>query len=620
MAKDKNKKQEDLASKYISEFKAWRNELSQYWEEIDKRQEMYEGYKRDAELGMPHVSLNTAFAMVESMVAKANESTMAVTVKARGQNFMEDFESWVSSTVENALEDPDVAMLHMPFRKVREEYMREFLVKGNAVAAVEWCYKTSVINGKKKVIADNPYSYVLPLKSVIFNPTRTLATSGVYYIEKFVSYSDLKKGEYNKEKDKGLYNNLPKIKELSEKEGKMVDAEDQFFFSGEKKFSRKVEPIRILERWDGADLTVIALIKDEGVVIREANDPMKIGRAPLFPAMNYVVEGRPYAYGEIDAIYEAVMAQDAIVSQNIELVNRSLKPNAIVDPLSGIDLDALMLIMTDGGVTYGDPDKIKNIPIQLPPAQAFTTIEQLQQAIERAGRFSPYSTGVPNQVSDKTAGTASGIQALQSAAEPNFQVKMDAIKDFFLTPLANTVLKMVANLMSPKDIRYSLLEGKSQSWVAATKGILMGAPKLQDFVISGVIDEEDLEMYTTVPDEYGELAPIPGALSMPVFDVEWLVRVDLDNQSAADQKEKTQQKLEWIQLCKELGVPLDSVKVAMEIGREIDDWNPEEMFAMDQIGSPDQVAEMPQPGMDPMQGMPQGMPPMQPQMAPQPMY
>ena len=588
-------KEQETIQSYVDEFKSWKSELQKYWKQIDKCQEMYEFYKREQSDTQSQISLNTPFAIVESMVSKANEANVVVTVNAKGEKGLTEMEKWLSSILKDALDDPDVAQFKGTFRKTREKFFREFLVKGNAVASVEWLKKSTVIGDKKTVLANNPYVKCRNLKSVIFNPTRTLSDSDIYYIESWVKYSDLKNQEYDKKSDAGIYKNLGKLKSVATEDKK--DVEDEYYYSNGTRIQKKGEPIHIIERWEGAKYSVIA---DDQVLIREEEDPFKIGGHNLVFAMNYVVGDRPYAYGEIDAIYMPVRAQDTIVNQSIDIVNKSLRGSYLTKPGSQIDPDILIDIIENGGVAEGDPALIGVVPINPIPAQAFTTIDTIQQAIERAARYSPYSSGVPNQQSDKTAGTMGGIQALQQASEPNFEVKLDALEECFMRPVARIYYKMIANLMSPSDVRYGMLEGKSSDWVKANKAILQGSPTMKDLVEAGYLDQESAQEYmNTVDPMTGEIIPIPGADKAIVFDVDWLIDVRLDNQSAADKESRVNKTMQWIQFAQQMGIQFSPERTAVYVAEKqgIDDseelmLNEEEKMGQQQQMMAQQEQEM----------------------------
>ena len=544
--------------KKVKEFLNWKKELKKYWSQIDANQELYEFYRKEGETNN-NISLNTPFSIVESIISRTNDTNINITVKAKGENNLVELGDYIASIVKGIIDDPDVAQIHGTFRKIKEMFVREFLVKGNAVGIVEYCYKKQ----GGKVIADNPYIRILNLKNVIFNPTKTLSTSDKYYIESFVNYDDLVKNEYDNKTGKGLYKNLGALKKFQDE--KMKDEEGQFFISGAKKIQKKVKPIKIIEVIDGARYIVIA---DDKIVIRTEYNQFKTGGHTLLTAMNYVQVDRPYAYGEIDAIYKPTIAQDTIVNQSMDMVNRYLRPSILVnDP--NVNLDELIIIIENGGVMNGDPEGIGAVPQNVPPTQAFQTIDIMQQAVERAARWSPYASGLPSQQSDKTQGTKGGIQSLQQASEPNFQVKLDAIEESFLEPFARIALKMVANMIGKDDIRYGLLKNKRQQWVSATKGILLGKATISDMVMIGLMSEEEAQEYLTMQDPItGQPIPIPGADKAYIFDIDWLINAKFDNQSKVAKEQETQKKIELIQLGSQLGVQWNPDRVITRLAEE----------------------------------------------------
>lgn len=561
------------AAHYVHEFESWKSDLRPYWNMIDKNQEMYEFYKREETETSSDVSMNTPFAIVESMVSKMNDTTLSVTVRAKGKNGMDAFEEYIGSVLKNAIEDPDVAAIHGTFRKKKEMFTREFLVKGNAIAEVQYCYQTQITDGKKVVLADNFYLDVLNYKSYIFNPAYQADSSPVKYLEKYVSLDYLKEQEYKEEeveegegkkktktkRSKGIYTNLAAVEEAMTKSDSK-DHKDQQYIAGDAKVNRKVEPIRILERWEGAKLIVIAL---DSIIIREEYDPKKTGDSGILVAMNYKIQGRPYAYGEIDAIYKLVRAQDTVMNQSIEMVNKFLRPSILVSDLDA-DLDAIIEVMEAGGVTYGNAQGVTAIPTNVPPQAAFQSIETVQQAIERAARFSPYASGVPSGATDKTQGTATGINSLQQAAEPNFQVKVDAIEESMMQPYARAGLKMIGRLMGEEEVRYGFLNSKGAKWVMATKGILTGKATVNDLLTVEMIKPEEVpELLAEMGVELTpEMNPLD-AMESVVFDTDWLVDVKLDNQSAADKYEESQRQMALIQMAMQMGVQINPDRVVM---------------------------------------------------------
>jgi hypothetical protein len=171
---------------------------------------------------------------------------------------------------------------------------------------------------------------------------------------------------------------------------------------------------------------------------------------------------------------------------------------------------------------------------------------------------------------------------MQQASEPNFQIKLDALEESFAEPVARTELKMIANLMSPTDFRYGMLQGKTSEWVKAGKNILMGKPKVSDLLAIGYTTPETaLEMTHTMQpagvDENGQevmdIVPIPGADKAVVFDIDWLVDVRLDNQSAAVKEQEVQGVIEWLQFAQEIGNQISPERAAVYVAEKkgIDD-------------------------------------------------
>ena len=468
----------DFVQEQCDEFKAWREELRKYWPVIDRNQDLYEFYREQGETDN-NISLNTPFAIVESMISKANDTTLDVIVKAKGENGLLEFGTYIGAIIKDAIEDVDVAQVYGSFRKTKENFLREFLVKGNAIAMVEYCYKKS----GGKVIADNPYTRILNYKNVIFDPTKTLSTSGKYYIESYTTWKDLTNNEYDTKTGKGLYKNLGEVKKY--KDDKSQDS-DEYNISGDRKIKKRVAPIHILEIFEGTSYKVIA---NDKILIREEDDPMKVGGHTLVTAMDYVIGDRPYAYGEIDAIREPTLAQDKIINSSLDMVDRYNRPSIVVDDPS-MDLDELIMIIENGGVMFGNSKGVASVPVNVPPAQAFQTVDVMQQAVERAARFSPYASGMPSAQTDKTQGTMGGIQALQAASEPNFKIKLDALEESFMQPVAMLYLKMIASLMGRNETRYGILRNKKSEYVTATKGILQGKATITDLVITGLLTEK----------------------------------------------------------------------------------------------------------------------------------
>ena len=618
MAKDSYKDDEaktsadDYVEKKLKRFHSWREDLKPYWGLIKRNQEMYEFYKSEYSETSSDVSFNMAFSMIESMLAKSNDSTISSKVLAEGNGDLEEFEEYTAGVLKEAIEDPDIARYKSHFRKVKEVWTRDLLAKGNAVGELGYCYKTGMYEEQKEVLADNPYVANRSLFSLVFNPSGPMDESEEYMIEKHVSFKALKDQEEKEveeevegvkvKRTEGIYKKLDELKLALDKEGKLVDASDEQFLAADQKIKRKVEPVHLIESWIGPKLCTIAVTAhNKGIIIREAYDPLHIGTHPFLLGMRYKIEGRPYAYGEVDAIYKTVRAQDTVLNQSIESVNRYLRPSVLVkDPQA--NLDSLLTLMELGGIDYGDPAGVGPIQANPPPAQAFQLHDLLQQGIERAGRYSPYANGGTSDATDKTAGTATGIMRLQAASEPNFKMILDDINDYFMKPLGNAYFKMIGHLMGETEVRYALLKGKNAGWVKATKGLMMGKMTIADMVTTGLIQEEELqnpEFISELLADFGATDPQMLLEETILFDVDWIVEVTLDDQSEADRQEKIQQEIGVIQLGMQTGVPINPEKafkyIARQTGMEdIDEimFTPEEIQQQQMQAQQQQQAEI----------------------------
>lgn len=566
----------ETVRKYVAEMDGWLKDLKPYWGQMARNEEMYEFYKSEYTETASNVSLNTPFAIIESQIARENRASIDVTVEAEGDGSLGEFEEWVAALTKGAIEDRRVARIHGTFRKKKERWSRQLKVTGNAIAEAAYCYRTSVRDGEKVTVADNPYVVNRHYTQVVFNPARQLDSSNVYYVVDHMRIEDMEAQRYEEPKEEGdlpsgRFRNLGELrKRPGKKEAWTQTDDDQVrYIAGDTKVSRKNEPVKVVTRWElkPAGWTRCVFADDRVMVMPDQVDPLRIGGHNLLIGMRYVVEGRPYAYGEMDPIYKPVRAQDTIVNQKIEMLNRYLRGSYVAGP--SIDVDSLMMVLDQGGVMSGNADEVKPVPVNLPPGQAFQEIGELQQAIERAARYSPYSAGTPNSSSDRTQGTKGGIIALQTAAEPNVETQVDDVEDMFMTPYADMVLRMKAEYMSDDETANALIEGKDKEWVKVARGIVRGKATLRDFVTSGIIGEEQFEDATTTEGPDGRKVKIPGSEDALVFDVSWIVSAKLSVQSATEKQNALSRSQAIIQFAIErLGAQFDADRTTKYLGRE----------------------------------------------------
>lgn len=564
-----------LAIKYAKEMKSWKDDLKKYWTQMTKNEELYEFYKSEYTETGSNISLNTSFAIIESQIAKENSSAMQVTVKAEGDNRLHDFEEWVASAIKHMMTDQKVASIKGTFRKKRERFSRQLKVVGNAVAEVSYCYSTQVVNGKKAVVADNPYIINRHYKNLVFNPARQFDNSNIYYVIDTMSYEDMKNQEFASQKDKdgkevtsGKFRNLDLLAKSIKKEGsKQNDDSEIKYVSGDIKIAKKNEAIEVITRWElkKAGWTRCVFANGKVMVMPETVDPLKIGGHNLLLAMRYVIEGRPYAYGEMDPIYKIARAQDTIVNQKIEIIEKGLRGSYIAG--SSLDVDSLMLVLQQGGVMTGDGSDLHSVPVINPPQAAFLETNEMQQALERAARYSGYEDGATQSSTDKTKGTGRGIIALQTASQPNTQSQIDDIEEMFLEPYAYKGMKMKAQYMSPDETFFALIEGKNAEWIKISKGILAGTATLMDFITNGTISKENANSIIGTKDQEGN----PITMDSVLFETSWLVSVSLKAQDANEKMQKlTQEQALIFDSVKNLGIQVDPDRTFMFFAEQQD--------------------------------------------------
>lgn len=561
----KGETETERVQRYAKEMKQWKDDLRQYWVQMTKNEELYEFYKSEYTETAVNVALNTPFAIIESQIARENQASLVVTVQGEGENNLAEFEKWVASAVKQILQDRKVAAIHGTFRKKKERFSRQLKVVGNAAAEIAYCYETQVVNGKKTVIADNPYLINRHYKQIIFNSSRQFDSSNVYYVVDHMRFEDMQNKRYQevtrdgKTTSTGKFRNLDQLQKSIKKNGNtQTDDTEIRYTSGDEKISKKNEAIEVVTRWElkPAGWTRCVFASGRVMVMPDEVDPYKIGCHNLLLAMRYVVEGRPYAYGEMDPIYKIARAQDTIVNQRIEIINKYLRGSYIAG--SSIDVDSLMLILDQGGVMNGIGTDLTSVPVITPPQGSFLETTELQQALERAARYSPYSNGTGQAAEDKTKGTKGGILALQGAQEPNTETQIDDLETMLLEPYAYKGLAMKSTYMSPDETFFALLEGKNAEWVKISKGILSGSATLQDFVTVGILSKEEAAQVIGQPGADGKTV----ANDTMLFDVSWLIKITLDAQSAQERANQISQEQALIEFtAKELGAQFDPDRV-----------------------------------------------------------
>jgi hypothetical protein len=233
----------------------------------------------------------------------------------------------------------------------------------------------------------------------------------------------------------------------------------------------------------------------------------------------------------------------------------------------------------------------------LPPA-GFELLGYLQQRAESSSGIGAYLGGVPNQTSDKTQGTATGIQSLIAQAVSPVRDRQLNLEESIIEPVVNKWLKYAGRLMGKDEIKYVFVGGQSPRWVSITKGLLLGKIKISDLLEAELIPEEDIQEIVALKTLEGQQKD-PGYIFDPekeiVFDVDWIIRVEAGSMAEEDTEKDLQAFDSSVMMARELGVPLDPTKVWQERAMRAGIKEPEQYIMQPQQGM-GQDPNMMQPG------------------------
>ena len=616
----------------VNEFTDWHTKSVPYWDDMRIDEQLFQGFDPQNPQRIP---TNTVPSMIESFVARLMDTSWSVKTKVKGAigPINRKIEQSIQNVGESLRDDSDVAQFYGSYNSEKEKLSRDFFVAGNCIATVEYCYyATETLEGKKKVLADGPYLKYHPWDRYVFNPAFTFSTSPVKYLQDFTNIAALEVDEevseevnepyetsyldeYGAEQQdtgykrttttKGKWKNLDLLRErYAERGGLMVEtytgigdafgAGSHFFTASGQEVSQYAENIELLYRMDGPYLTVIA---DRTTIIFEEYDPYGIGADNVVTAMNYSYKNRPYAYGEMAMARGVIRLQDQSFNQRAAVIERALKVGVLVND-SGANEKVIADVIRNGGVAKGNASSVVTLNAVNIPQQAFLMSSEYQQVLERTLRWSAYASGLPNQTSDQTAGTKGGIESIVQAAEPNFKIKLRIISEGIDTPFLRKAIKMKAHLTADDDIMWVLKAGSSRDYAQIAKRLLEGRPTIDDLVQAGIIDQADVQKYTTrevtLPDGSVQVQPIPGMDTEPYVDADWSMTVTLDPQSAADRYKKAESKMKMLEFAESKGQPVDWAKAIPDIAAEMGDEDFDEYFLPPEVVAKQQVDQQAQ--------------------------
>lgn len=601
-------KTETKLQQYVKEYSDWSKKLLTYvTDRFDPNYKQYTAYAQTKGT-KSKISDPVAPELTERQIQKLFERDPKFFVLGRGLNLPKEVTNIMGSTIEYFWTNPEMIQSTGTMRSKLKVGGREFCIIGNL--AVESYYNSE---------SDTPDMRVIPIEDVIFDPTKTLKTSPVYYIRQFV---DLKYLEDHKEitkdgKKRGMFQNIDKIKEIiGEDSIQNSPASNKINRSGGE-FEDNVGSIELVTRYEGSNCYrfIVGLSDDEtnkNQFIQEYdNDVLK--EDPLDFAMDIELPKQPYALSYLDFIKGLTTAKDLFLNQAVDYGAKALNPPLFVDPsIAPINKPTLANAYKLGGIIFANPAMAEHK--QMPPMNpvAFELLNYMQQRSESVTGVSAYLGGITNSESDKTQGTKGGIEALMSASASPVKDRQQNLEESIIEPVVNKWLKMAGALMTSNEIKYVFISGQSPKWVKVTKGILTGQITLNDLIVAEILTTDQGAELAALLEEQGK-----DPRTEIIYDVDWLVRVETGSMAEIDSEKEISAFKDWVGFNSQFGVPLDMQKVSIELAQKAKIKEPEQYFTQSNMGMPNAMGQvegaMGQMGEPPM---PQGMPNMKPNIEP----
>lgn len=544
----------DIATKYYDEFSEWLNTLRPYHtQRFDRNYRQYTAYAT-TEGTESKISDPVASEIIERVVQRIFERDPKFNVEAKGSNIPKEVKNIITGAVEYMWNSPEAIQSSGTMRSRLKVIGREFCITGNVV--VETFFNSE---------SGMPDIQIVPIEDVVFDPAKSLKTSKVIYVRKFVSLDYLEKNQEVASKDgqkKGLFKNLDRVlKILKDYDQQTNDTTDnQVNRSGSDMFTPKRDQIQMITRYEGANVCRFIVGQElEAVTVQEfVNDILEDD--PIDVAMDIEVPKEPYAFGLLDFLNGLTHLKDLFINQLTDYGSKVLNPPLFVDPsLAVVNRSTLKNAWKLGGLVFAPPQMAEHKPMPPLGSFGFDMLSYLQQRSEGVSGVGAYLGGVPNQASDKTQGTKGGIQALMSQAVTPVRDRQQNLEESIVMPVINKWVKMKGALMTPNEVQDILLSGASPKWVKVTKGILTGQMTIYDLLTAGLLQaeelaemEQNLVMQGINPEE--EL----------VIDTDWLVNVETGSMAEIDKAQDLENFDGWVNFNQMFQVPMDIEKISIE--------------------------------------------------------
>ena len=566
-------KKSDLQT-YREEYERWLPKLTNYQNRFKENYKRYSGYFDEVGTDV-QVADPVAFELVERVVQRLFEQEPKFFADSSGFNLPREIRKILTATSEFIWDNGPIISASGPMRNKLKVVGREFCITGNVGIETYW-----------NNVADAPDFRVIPVEDVVFDPSKTLRTSPVYYIRQFVSLDYLKDNvEVKKDGEvvTGIFKSAA-IKQLSREDinHEKPDPSNVYINRTGTDVQRWVDEYELISRWEKGHCVRFIKGRDQEDPILVQEFDSLLDDDPLDFAMDVEVVKEPYAMSIIDPQAGLFKAKDLILSQTVDYGAKVLNPPTIVNPAIGnINLKSVANMYKLGGIVLADPTQIRQELISnAPQAAGLDMMNYIEQRAESISGVGAYLAGISNQPSDKTQGTAAGIQALQNAGIAPITDRQLNIEESIIQPFINKALQMIGATMSKNDFKWVLVGGEDQKWVKVTKGLLTGKIKLIDLMQAEVIQDTEAQAIVQVMLNEGK-DPKEDIL----FDVDWVIGVEAGSMAQSDVNEAIKNKTSLVDLAAQLFIPIDREKLWLEIAQDSGIKEPDQYILQGQNAS-----------------------------------
>jgi hypothetical protein len=567
---------------YRDEYSKWLKELNKYHTKFSENYEKYVGYNQvsgtDSKVSDP-----VAAELIERVIQKLFERDPKFFVEAKGTNLPREVKNVMASAVEWMWSNQDTIQSTGPMRNKLKVGGRELLILNNTAFEVYWNH-----------VSDAPDMRVVPVEDIIFDPTKNLKTSPVYYIRRFVSLDYLEDNveiKSNGEVVTGIFDSaaIKKLKRDKAEDTYKLDPTNVKVKRHNSDFGINVDPLELITRYKGNKVCqfINAGDDDEPVAVREYVNEV-LDTHPLAFAIDKEVVKEPYGSSLVDDLAGLLKAKNLFINQEIAYRSKVLNPPMYIDPsvaTNPISMRTLGNAYKNGGIVIANKEMVDHKTIPSLGNAGLDILNWIEGRAESISGINSYMAGVPNSQTDKTQGTKGGIEALINQATSPVSDRQQNIEESIIEPIVNKWLKMLGATMTKDEFKWVMISGEKPSWVKLTKGFITGKIKLIDLMQADLIEAPEVQAIVDLMISEGK-----DPSSDTVFDIDWMVKVETGSLAEQDSGKEIAKKQSVIEMGLGMGLMIDKEKVWKELAADAGMKEPEQYL--------NKEAMMPQGGID----------------------